>query len=159
MLLILFLLFTVTPLVELWLLFRLAGIFGFWTTIAVVLGTGLAGAALARVQGFWALNQMRADLAQGVLPTKSLADGVLILAAGLLLITPGVLTDVLGLALLIPPTRALIRVGLKQWLAGRVQVASEGVWRRVEPNDRRHDPGVVEGEVFESRVLEDEQAS
>lgn len=155
MLLTLFLLFTVIPLVELWLLFRLAGAFGLGTTILVVVGTGLAGAALARVQGFWALHRMRSDLAQGVLPTKSLADGVLILAAGLMLITPGILTDILGLALLVPPVRALIRLGLGRWLAGRVQVASQGVWTRVDTDEQATRGRVVEGEVFESRVIEE----
>lgn len=155
MLLTLFLLFTVIPLVELWLLFRVAGVFGLGTTILVVLGTGLVGAALARVQGFWALHRMRSDLAEGVLPTKSLADGVLILAAGLMLITPGILTDIVGLSLLVPPVRALIRLGLGRWLAGRVQVASQGIWTRVDTDDRPREGKVVEGEVYESRVLED----
>ena len=149
----LLILFTVTPLVELWLLFRLSGIFGFWPTVLVVLGTGLAGAALARMQGFLALNNIRNDLAHGALPTKSLGDGALILAAGLLLITPGVLTDVLGLALLFPPFRTLVRLGLTKWLAAHVQIQTQGFWAEV---DRQRGGEIIDGKVVDVHVVEDE---
>ena len=102
----LFFLFTVIPLAELWLLFRLSGVFGFWTTIFVVLATGALGATLARWQGLRALQRVQQEMQQGILPAKALGDGALILVAGVLLITPGVLTDALGLSLLVPPLRA-----------------------------------------------------
>lgn len=148
----LLILFTVTPLVELWLLFQLSGIFGFWTTVFVVLGTGVAGAALARMQGFLALNNIRSDLAHGALPTKSLGDGALILAAGLLLITPGVLTDVLGLSLLVPPFRSLVRLGLTKWLAGRVQIQTQGFWTAVDQQRRGE---VIDAQVVDVHVADD----
>lgn len=148
----LFLLFTLTPLVELWLLFKLSGVFGFWTTIAVVLATGLAGAALARVQGFLALQRLRTDLAQGAVPAASLGDGVLILAAGLLLITPGVLTDVLGFSLLIPPFRSLVRIGLTKWLAGRVRIETQGRWEQTQSAQVGGE--VIGGEVIDVQVVE-----
>ena len=155
----LFLLFTITPLVELWLLFRLAGVFGFWTTVFVVLATGFAGAALARLQGFWVLHQIRSDLAQGVMPTQRLGDGALILSAGLLLVTPGVLTDVLGLALLVPPLRSLIRRGLTRWLAHHVKIRADGLWQEVSvekrADDNIADNNIIDAKVVHSRVVEE----
>ena len=150
----LFLLFTITPLVELWLLFRLAGVFGFSRTVFVVLATGFAGSALARLQGFWVLHQIRSDLAQGVMPTQRLGDGALILAAGLLLVTPGVLTDVLGLSLLIPPLRSLIRRGLTHWLARRVKISAQGMWEEVKVKRDAEDQ-VIDAKVVNSRVVEE----
>jgi len=117
----LFVLFTTVPLVELWLLFKLSEWLGFWTTIAIVLGTGIAGASLARWQGWRAIQRLQNELRQGILPTQALGDGVLILVAAVLLVTPGVITDVLGLLLLIPPVRAGVRRGLRWWLARHAQ--------------------------------------
>jgi UPF0716 protein FxsA len=116
-LLVLFILFTAIPLVELWLLFQLSGLFGFWTTIAVVLGTGIVGASLARWQGWRVLARVQTDLRQGTMPADAIGDGVLILVAGVLLITPGVLTDLFGLSLLVPPIRILLKAGIRRWLA------------------------------------------
>jgi len=129
----LFFLFTAIPLLELYLLFQLSGVFGFWTTIGVVLGTGIVGAALARWQGWRAMARLQTEMRQGILPVDALGDGVLILIASVLLITPGVLTDVMGLSLLIPPIRALVKHGLRRWLAGRVQVGNAAFWTEGPP--------------------------
>jgi UPF0716 protein FxsA len=118
----LLLLFTLIPLVELWLLVKLSGVFGFWTTIALVLGTGMAGAALARWQGFQVIQRVQSQMREGMLPAQAIGDGVLIFAAGLLLITPGILTDALGLALLIPPLRKLVLQGVRHWFTTHVRV-------------------------------------
>ncbi|NOY29824.1 MAG: FxsA family protein [Planctomycetes bacterium] len=149
----LFLLFTITPLVELWLLFQLSGMFGFWTTIFVVLATGALGAVLARWQGWRALHRVQTEMRQGMLPTEALGDGALILVAGVLLITPGVLTDVLGLSLLVPPLRFGIRKGIQLWLAKHVQIQTNSNWqgpREVYPEDSN----VVEGRVVDARVVD-----
>lgn len=148
----LFLLFTITPLVELWLLFQLSGMF-FWTTIFVVLATGALGAVLARWQGWRALHRVQTEMRQGILPAEALGDGALILVAGVLLITPGVLTDVLGLSLLVPPLRTGIRKGIQLWLAKHVQVQTSSNWqgqREVYPENSN----VVEGRVVNSRVVD-----
>ena len=84
---------------------------------------------MARAQGFFALHRIRSELERGAIPAKELGDGALILAAGLLLITPGVLTDALGLSLLVPPLRNLIRRGLTKWLAHRVRIETSGAWQ------------------------------
>ena len=117
MLLGLFFLFTLVPLLELYLLIRLGTYVGAVDTIAIVIGTGVAGGLLAKSQGLAVLDRMRAELNQGRLPAESLLDGLLILIAGTMLITPGLLTDGLGLLLLIPWSRK----AFKSWLKGRIQ--------------------------------------
>ena len=113
----LFFLFTLVPLVELYLLIRLGTYVGAVDTIAIVIGTGVAGGLLAKSQGLAVLDRMRAELNQGRLPAESLFDGLLILIAGAMLITPGLLTDGLGLLLLIPWSRQ----AFKSWLKKKIQ--------------------------------------
>ncbi len=117
MLLGLFLLFTLVPLVELYLLIRLGTYIGAVDTIAIVIGTGLAGGLLAKSQGLAVLDRIRTELNQGRPPAESLFDGLLILIAGAMLITPGLLTDGLGLLLLIPWSRQ----AFKSWLKRKIQ--------------------------------------
>jgi UPF0716 protein FxsA len=117
MLLGLFFLFTLVPLLELYLLIRLGTYVGAVDTIAIVIGTGVAGGLLAKSQGLAVLDRMRAELNQGRLPAESLFDGLLILLAGAMLVTPGLLTDGLGLLLLIPWSRQAI----KSWLKRKMQ--------------------------------------
>lgn len=101
----LLILFTVVPLVELALLIKLGNVIGLWPTIFIVIATGVLGAALARSQGTRTVSAIRAELAQGRAPTESLINGLLILVGGVVLLTPGLLTDLLGFSLLIPFTR------------------------------------------------------
>ncbi len=117
MLLGLLFLFTLVPLVELYLLIRLGTYIGAVDTIAIVIGTGVAGGLLAKSQGLAVFDRMRAELNQGRLPAESLFDGLLILIAGAMLITPGLLTDGLGLLLLIPWSRQ----AFKSWLKRKIQ--------------------------------------
>ncbi len=152
----LLLLFTIIPLVELWLLVQLSGMFGFWTTIALVIGTGMAGAALARWQGWQVLERVRTEMRQGMLPAQAIGDGVLIFAAGLLLITPGVLTDVVGLSLLIPPLRKLVMKGVRHWLAKNVRVETHTFYANesgLRPPERST---VVDAEVIDAHVVDPE---
>lgn len=105
----LLLLFTIVPLVEFYLLFKLAEATSFLATVGVVLVTGFVGAWLARWQGFQTLQRFNREMSQGVPPTDALADGLLILLAAAFLVTPGLLTDSVGFALLIPPLRGAIK--------------------------------------------------
>lgn len=118
----LLLLFTIVPLVELALLIWIGGQTEWWVPVLMVLASGVAGAALARWQGWRAMERIRDDLRQGRLPADSLMDGFLILVAGILLITPGVLTDALGLALLLPPLRRAMKLAVLVWLRKNVVV-------------------------------------
>lgn len=116
----LILLLTVVPLVELAILLRIAERFSWGPTIALVLVTGVLGAWLARREGVKALSRIQADLAAGVAPTMAVVDGALILVAGLVLVTPGILTDLCGFALLIAPIRARVRKALADGFKRRV---------------------------------------
>ena len=148
----LFLLFTLMPLIELWLLFKLSGVFGFWTTISVVLLTGMLGASLARWQGWQAMHRIRSQMSQGMLPADALGDGVMILVAGVLLITPGVITDVVGLGLLIPPVRFVMRKLVQRWFAKNVRVQTSFT---TNAPGFRQDENVVEGRVVDAHIVEE----
>lgn len=105
----LILLFLLTPAVELGLLIQVDKLIGFWPTIGLILVTGMAGSYLAKREGLSVWNRLNDRLNAGGLPGKELLDGVIILVAGALLITPGVLTDVFGFIGLLPFTRAGVR--------------------------------------------------
>lgn len=140
----LFLLFTLVPLVDLWVLVQIGRAVGFWTAVALVIATGFAGAWLAKAEGFRVLREWQGALAGGRLPEEGVLSGVLVLAGGLLLVTPGVLTDAAGLALLFPPTRRLAAAGARRWLRrriaeGRVHVVTYGGEGRFGPADREID--------------------
>ena len=94
---------------EMALLITLGRMLGVLPTILLVLGAGMLGAWVARWQAAKAAFRARSSLAQGAMPTADMADGLLIALAAVLLIIPGVITDVVGLVLLFPPTRAAIR--------------------------------------------------
>ncbi|MFW6088230.1 MAG: FxsA family protein [Gemmatimonadota bacterium] len=101
----LFLLFTLVPLGELWLLLRIGGWIGPGPTLALVLVTGIAGATLARREGAHAWSAVRAEVSAGRIPGRKLLEALLVLMAGIVLVTPGVVTDVIGLLLLVRPLR------------------------------------------------------
>lgn len=124
----LLLLFVVLPIVELGLLLELAELIGGWSTLALILATGFLGAFLARRQGLGVLRKVRAELDEGRIPAGSIVDGIIILIAGAVLITPGVLTDIAGFLCLIPYTRRLIKGVLRRRFEravreGRVRVS------------------------------------
>jgi UPF0716 protein FxsA len=118
----LILLLTVTPIVEIVILFRLAEWISWQNTLGLVVLTGVVGAWLARREGLMALARIRSDLEAGVAPTSAVVDGVLILVAGIVLVTPGVLTDLCGFALLIAPVRRVVRRRLAEALKRRIVV-------------------------------------
>lgn len=110
----LMLLFTLVPLVELSLLIELGRRIGLGATIAIVIITGILGAYLAKYEGFRIIFRIRRELSAGRLPTEELLDGVIILSGGLLLLTPGLITDAIGFLALIPLTRSHIKRYLKR---------------------------------------------
>jgi len=109
--------FVAVPIVELLILLRLGEVVGLLPTLALVLVTGFAGAVLARAEGLRVLLGFQGELAAGRMPGQALLDGISVLVGGALLLTPGILTDVAGLALLLPPTR--------RWIQRRVQARLE----------------------------------
>jgi UPF0716 protein FxsA len=121
------LLFIGVPLLELAILVKLGQAIGFLPTIALVVVTGVLGAGLARLEGLRTVWRIRADLARARLPADALFDGLAVLVGGALLLTPGILTDLLGFSLLLPPTRRVlmrrVRDSLKKRLrSGTIQV-------------------------------------
>lgn len=110
----LILLFTITPIVELYILFQLSGVMGPWSTIGLVLVTGVAGAYLAKSEGKLIINKIKMELNQGKLPGNQLLNGLCVLIGGALLLTPGILTDILGFSLVIPGLREIFKVYLKR---------------------------------------------
>jgi UPF0716 protein FxsA len=110
-----FLLFTLVPLLELYILIKIGSYIGAFQTVALVVFTALFGIVIARIEGLRKLQQIKQSLSQGIVPAEEMVDGVLIFVAGILLIIPGVLTDLFALVLLIPYTRTLF----KRWLRRR----------------------------------------
>lgn len=109
-------LFVLLPLIELALLIQVGRLLGLGWTLALIMATGLLGATLARRQGLRAWLAIRSELQQGRPPGGALVDGLLILIGGIVLLTPGILTDLVGFSLLVPQTRnALKRVFRKRF--------------------------------------------
>lgn len=105
--LILVVLFIVVPLVELAVILQVGDLVGVWWTIAILLSVSVAGSLLIRREGTRTWAAFRQALASGRVPTSEVVDGALVLVGGALLLTPGFVTDVVGLSLVFPPTRAL----------------------------------------------------
>lgn len=117
----LLIIFTLVPLLELYLLIEAGRTIGVGATILLVLLTGVAGAWLARSQGVEILRRIQAETAGGRMPPETLLDGALVLIGGLLLLTPGFFTDLLGFSFLVPFTRRLWRSILSSWLQRQLQ--------------------------------------
>ncbi len=134
-------LFIGVPLLELVLLIQLGEWIGLWPTLGIVVLTGVAGATLARMEGMRTVWSFRGELARGMLPSQAIFDGLAILVGGALLLTPGLLTDVVGFSLLLPPPR--------RWIQGRIRKRLEeqlrdGTFRVsvIRPFPMDDDPGI-----------------
>ena len=101
----LFLLFITVPIAEIYLLLEVGGIIGAIPTIGLVVLTAAAGAALVRAQGFSTIAQVRRSMEAGEVPAVAIIEGIFLLVAGALLLTPGFLTDAIGFGCLVPPLR------------------------------------------------------
>ncbi len=110
----LILLFTLIPIIELALLIEIGKHIGVIYTLTIVIVTGVLGAFLAREQGFKTLKKIETEVNSGIMPGEEIIDGVIILCGGILLLTPGLLTDAVGFLALIPVTRAFIKKELKK---------------------------------------------
>ena len=113
-------LFTLVPVLELYVLLEAGRQIGIGATIAMIFITGIAGAYLARSQGFQLVSRIQKDLNEGRVPAGEMMDGAMILAGGLLLLTPGFCTDLLGFCLLTPATRQVFKGWLQRWLEKKI---------------------------------------
>ena len=139
MLIRLILLFTVVPLIELYLLIQVGRYLGTLPTIMIVLITGIIGGLLARSQGLNVQRQIRADFQNGIIPTDSLFDGLFILIAGALLITPGMITDVFGFVLMVPGFRGWLKRWLKEILKRKIESGQYQYYSNYQSADWKED--------------------
>ncbi|MGC1166732.1 MAG: FxsA family protein [Solirubrobacterales bacterium] len=118
----LIILFIVVPIAELYVIIQVGQAIGLWPTLALLLADALLGSFLLKHQGRGAWRRFNEALAQRRFPGKEVVDGLLIVVGGTLLLTPGFLTDIVGLILLIPPSRAIVRRVLRRMTIGRFMV-------------------------------------
>lgn len=124
--------FILIPIIELAILIKVGQFIGVLNTVLIVIFTGAAGAFIARAQGLVTLMRIQNDINEGVMPTENLIDGLMILCGGILLLTPGLISDAIGLMVLMPFTRSLI----KKWLKRKIEnMISHG---RIITISRRH---------------------
>lgn len=143
---ILFVLFIVTPLVEIYVLIQVGQVVGAVPTIAALVLISLAGAALVKREGLKAWSRLREALQQARLPAEEVVDGALVLLAGALLLTPGFVTDAIGLLFLLPPSRALVNRAVRsrvRFSLGLGPAAS----RRDRPGRDRPGHGAEDGDL------------
>jgi len=119
-------LFIVVPIAELYVIIKVGELIGIWPTLALLLADALLGSFLLKHQGRSALRRFNEALAQRRFPGKEVADGALIVVGGTLLLTPGFLTDIVGVILLVPPTRAIVRRLLRRFTLGRFAIVNIG---------------------------------
>ncbi|CAH8223813.1 FxsA family protein [Vibrio aestuarianus] len=131
---ILLLLFIFVPIIEIGLFIQVGGILGLWPTIALVLLTAFVGASLVRSQGLQTLLSVQNRLQQGELPAQQIFEGVMLAVAGVLLLTPGFMTDALGMLVLLPAPRAIIA----KYLMSKMVV--KGMASGFHSNPYEHDP-------------------
>ncbi|MDP9223832.1 MAG: FxsA family protein [Actinomycetota bacterium] len=139
----------VIPLAELFVIVQVAHLIGLIPTLALLLGVSMLGAWLLKREGLAAWRRVRETSARGVLPTTEVADGALVLLGGALLLTPGFITDVAGLLLLVPPVRVMLRGGIRKllWRWGRrrlwvVETAGNAVHRTYDTHVVDRESGV-----------------
>jgi UPF0716 protein FxsA len=135
--LLLVVLFIIVPIAELAVLIQVGQLIGVWWTIALLVADALLGSLLARSQGRTAWQRFNDAVAAGRLPGREAIDGALVLFGGALLLTPGFLSDILGIALLLPPTRAVVRRVLVRRFAARMVTSMSAPRAPREPRARQ----------------------
>jgi UPF0716 protein FxsA len=145
----LFLLFAILPIVEIAILINVGDQIGGWYTVAIVILTAFAGAHLVRQQGLSTLMQAQQKMQAGTMPGQEMAEGLLLVIAGVLLVTPGFITDGIGFLLSLPMTRPLIAKGLLKNLSIKVVSSSfDGNFAQhhQKPNSTEQSDDIIEGE-------------
>jgi UPF0716 protein FxsA len=138
----LFAVFIVVPLLEIFAFIQVGSAIGAMPTLGLIVLTAVGGALLVRHQGLKVVLDARSSLARKELPLAAVVHGGLLLLAGLLLLTPGFVTDGVGFLLLVPPVRSLAAAKIWRWLEARAKIVT-----RPAPGRRR--PAVIEGEAVE----------
>jgi UPF0716 protein FxsA len=142
-------LFVVLPIVEIYFLIQIGQVIGPWWTILLLIADGILGAALVRSEGRRAWQSLNEALDERRMPHRELADGALILVGGTLLLTPGFVTDILGLFCILPFTRPLARRLMMRAITRRITVVTLAQQGRSEGPRSEAGPDVVHGEVVD----------
>lgn len=155
--------FTVIPVLELYLLFQAGAVIGGWETIGIVILTGVVGAYLAKYQGQSVLIEIQTKLNQGDLPANHMIQGLLIFGGGLLLLTPGFMTDLLGFSMVLPGTRHLISAWLQKHFRNKIHTQGSvkfytfggggferSPWKQKQDVPRQVNPDVIDAD-FEKK--------
>ncbi|MBE0376812.1 UPF0716 protein FxsA [Pseudoalteromonas prydzensis ACAM 620] len=149
----LFLLFILVPIIEIALLIQVAEVIGGFATITLVIITAIVGAKLVRTQGMGALQNVQSQMAQGQMPAKELFTGLCVIIAGILLLTPGIMTDVFGFLLLTPAIRNKLAAGLASQATVRMSAGMQqgptsfNQHTHAEPEPRKmSEPTTIDGE-------------
>jgi UPF0716 protein FxsA len=140
---ILFLAFTLVPAIEIYLLIQIGQVIGGLETFFLIIFTGIVGANMARSQGFALLKKIEQESQQGFPKSTTVAEGILILIGGILLITPGVITDAMGLLFIFPLSRKLLAPRVLRSLQSRAQIRYGGAqanWPPMHENQRPQEP-------------------
>lgn len=101
--------FILAPILDLYILIKASQTMGFWTTIGLIIATGVAGYYLARTEGKLVVSNINRDLSQGIVPGEELLNGFCIMIGGILLLIPGIVTDVIGITMVLPITRKIYK--------------------------------------------------
>jgi UPF0716 protein FxsA len=141
--------FIVVPVLELALLIKTGQLIGVWPTVALVLTTAFTGAVIISRQSLSVLRRTLEALSEGRPPVAPVVDGLFLLAAGALLLTPGLLTDVVALALLVPPIRRAIARASMGWMLRRAQISIRVHDDRSGPDAPRRSAANGEGPIIE----------
>lgn len=144
----LLLLFILVPIAEFYLFKTIGAQIGFWPTIWVIIMTGILGASLTKSQGRRAMHKFQQATNEGRMPAREAMDGLMILLAGAVLITPGFLTDIVGFLLLVPPVRAIVAGYLGKSLKGKIKFVAPGMppqdLQREKPKSKLDDGNVID---------------
>ncbi|QXC57716.1 membrane protein FxsA [Vibrio mimicus] len=149
---ILLFLFIAVPVIEIALFIQVGGVLGLWPTIALVLLTAVVGASLVRSQGLQTLLTVQQRLAQGQLPTQHILEGVMLAVAGVLLLTPGFLTDMMGMLILLPAPRAwLAKYFMSRVVVRNIHTGGQGFEQPNPFTDRSNSNGTTYEGEFERK--------
>ncbi|EGQ7673299.1 FxsA family protein [Vibrio cholerae] len=154
---ILLFLFIAVPVIEIALFIQVGGVLGVWPTIALVLLTAIVGASLVRSQGLQTLLTVQQRLAQGQLPAQQILEGVMLAVAGVLLLTPGFFTDILGMLVLLPAPRAyLAKLLMSRVVVGNIHANGAGFEQPNPFHDRANPNGTTYEGEFERKDDQDQ---
>jgi UPF0716 protein FxsA len=152
----LFLLFIIIPIIEITLLINIGEVIGAWPTIAIVIITAWLGAKNVRQQGLVTMQSVQTKMAQGEMPSAEIVTGLMLMVAGVLLVTPGFVTDILGLLLLVPSVRKALGCSVQKHLHTR-QGSTFGASAHFHSSDFSQGGNVYENEVDNSTVFTEKE--